>query len=266
MSVVTANLYNELCGILLASTLFGIFTVQSMLYYQRFPRDPPNSRWLNDLDPTSKQPWYRSYYVTHAPVVGFAVHLFFLSRYWSVSRNAPVTMLLGALALSTFGSALYVVFRSYQLSSAIAVFQEELSASKLWLSFSAATDVTLAAALAVEMRRQHTGTDSVLNRLAIYGIATGGVTATVVVVELFMTLVAHRYEGFTLIVSPLGSLYITTFLAGLHTRWTLRTFIQPGSIELSTNVPRTFGAPPQNMAVTTTSVILWSDVHILSHH
>ncbi|KAF8306814.1 hypothetical protein DL93DRAFT_2088418 [Clavulina sp. PMI_390] len=75
--------------------------------------------------------------------------------------------------------------------------------AKFLVCFQAAADVMLAAASTVEMRRQHTGyssTDSMLNRLAVYGVATGGVTATVVMAELFMTFVAHHYEGFTLIV------------------------------------------------------------------
>ncbi|KAF8306813.1 hypothetical protein DL93DRAFT_164168 [Clavulina sp. PMI_390] len=264
--------YSQLIGIILGSFLFGIITVQTMLYYHRFPRDSWGTRWvvgwlwlmqafesgvssyaIYQILITSQinfellviQPWYRSYFATHTTVTGFTVQSFFLWRYWSVSRNRPVTILLGLLVLNTLGFAIYISVRSFQFpDSGLATLEGELWASKFWLSFSAATDVVLAAALVIEMRRQHTGysrTDSLLNRLAIYGVGTGGVTATAVIADLFTSVVARHYEGFALIGLPLGGLYIATFLANLHTRSALRTIVDSQSLELSTTTPRTFG-------------------------
>ncbi|KAF8306815.1 hypothetical protein DL93DRAFT_2232437 [Clavulina sp. PMI_390] len=306
----TTTLYSQLFGILIGSILLGIITVQAMLYYQKFPRDPRSTRWVvgllwfmqafeigvssrgvyeinitgqKNLKVLAVQPWYRSYFATHTTVAGFIVQLFFLSRYWSVSRNVHVTISLSLLVATTLGEIVFhcysalatltkntqagflrhavSVIRSYQFPhSPSATLAGELVASKFWLCFSATADLMLAAALAIEMRRHHTGysrTDSTLNRLAIYGVATGAVTATAVFAEIFMTLVAHHYEGFVLIGFPLGGLYITTFLANLHTRSALRTIIGSESYELSATAPRTFGPPRNtNTNVTVTSVIV----------
>ncbi|KAF8306816.1 hypothetical protein DL93DRAFT_2101496 [Clavulina sp. PMI_390] len=240
---ITTTLYSQLFGIIVGSILFGIITVQAMLYAERFPRDPWHIQWVVWLL------WYcyiqfisryRSYFATHTSIAGFIVQLFFLSRYWFEYAG---------------------LFNPSVRTISLATLEGELLASKLWFCFSAVTDVMLAAALAIEMRRQHTGysrTDSMLNRLALYGIATGGVTAAAVVAAVFMTLVAHHYEGFDLIGFPLGGLYITTFLANLHTRSALRTIIHSESLELSATAPHTFGTPrPTNTGVLVASIVIF---------
>ncbi|KAF8308671.1 hypothetical protein DL93DRAFT_2170906 [Clavulina sp. PMI_390] len=270
------------------SSLWGIITVQVMMYYQKFPRDPRATRWVvgllwfmqafdigissrgvyeiliqgqNDLEVLAILPWYRSYFAAHTTIAGFIVQFFFLWRYWSVSKNLYITTSLSLLVATTLAFAIFSAVRSSQFPhSALATLAGSMFASKLWLCFSATTDLMLAAALAIEMRRHHTGysrTDSTLNRLAIYGVATGGVTATAVFAEIFMTLVANHYEGFVLIGIPLGGLYITTFLANLHTRSALRNIISPESYQLSATAPRTFGANrTTHTNVTVTSVVV----------
>ncbi|KAF8306810.1 hypothetical protein DL93DRAFT_163791 [Clavulina sp. PMI_390] len=293
VATIAPTLYSQLFGIFIGSILLGIITVQAMLYYQKFPRDPRSTRWVvgllwfmqafeigissrgtyevlitsqKDFNKIAIQPWYRSYFATHTTVSGFTVQMFFLWRYWSVSRNLPVTLLLSVLVAFTLAFALYIVVRSYQFpQSTLFTLEAELWPSKLWLSFSAAADAMLALALVVEMRKQHTGysrTDSMLNRLAIYGIATGGVTATAVIAELFMSLVAHHEEGLLLMGLPLGGVYIATFLANLHTRSALRTIMNPESIELTSAPPRTYGGHlPPTTSVTVTSVVVFQRDH-----
>ncbi|KAF8309520.1 hypothetical protein DL93DRAFT_1760412 [Clavulina sp. PMI_390] len=86
-------------------------------------------------------------------------------------------------------------------------------------------DIILAVALAIEMRNR-TGyskkTDSVLNRVAVYGVATGAVTATLVSVQLLLYVAWNLYEDLIFFGMPYGGVYIATFLANLHTRSSLK--------------------------------------------
>ncbi|KAF8310768.1 hypothetical protein DL93DRAFT_2169489 [Clavulina sp. PMI_390] len=287
------TLYSHLFGILASSVLFGIITVQTFRYYNKFPRDMLSTRFvvgllwfmqaleigiashgIYDVLITSQtnievlviEPWYRSYFGTHTTVSAVIVQLFFLWRYWSVSRNLPITILLTLLVAFTLGFAIFLVVRSYQFSdSALTTLEAEVWASTLWLSFSAVADAMLAIALAVEMRKQPERepsnllrTDSLLNQLALYGVATGAVTASAVIAELFLCSVVHIYEGLILIGLPLGSLYIATFLANLHTRSYLRATGGLESLELTSTA-----ITPQRLQQTTDIIV--SSIMVLKH-
>ncbi|KAF8318118.1 hypothetical protein DL93DRAFT_2153865 [Clavulina sp. PMI_390] len=163
--------------------------------------------------------------------------------------TGPVLLMTCALGLG-----LDITIRSYMtLESSFQTLYAVDEVLKVWLSFASATDILIAASLAFEMRKRHTGlskTDTVLNRIALYGAATGAVTATVVTTQLLLFTVGGMFEPIIffgmyieivskwLNVYPLGGIYITTFLANLHTRSSLRVLAsQPqGAIELS-NMP-----------------------------
>ncbi|KAF8319300.1 hypothetical protein DL93DRAFT_2225243 [Clavulina sp. PMI_390] len=262
---VPLTLASVLFGIWAAALLFGIITVQTYFYYKRFMRDPWYTRWLvgvlwilqgievgissrasygnlvvlpqDGFIALLKEPWYRSYCGTHGVVVAFAVQSFFLLRYWSVSRNLFVTIPLSLSVLLDFAFGVYCVWRSYRTpQSSIAALESQGWAFTVWLALAAASDVILAISLAFEMRKRRTGhhrTDSVLNRLALYGVATGAITATVVIILLFLFVVADRVEIFLLFVIPLGAVYIVTLLSNLHLRISLRTALEaPSNVEL----------------------------------
>ncbi|KAF8316108.1 hypothetical protein DL93DRAFT_2166337 [Clavulina sp. PMI_390] len=257
-----------------SSFLFGVITVQTHLYYQKFPRDPIHSRLLVGLlwsiqgaevgilsyalyetfgSPAGAlqllvQPWYLSYYGTHGVMVACMVQSFFVSRYWigNASSIYPRTRII----------SLDVTVESYlspQSSfNTLAAIDKVLTA---WLTLTTFTDITVAATLAFEMRKRRTGffkTDSMLNRVAIYGVATGAVTATIVTIQLLLYTVADMLEPILFFGMPLGGIYIATFLANLHTRSSLRGMgSDAGAIELSpvsATLPRT--------DVTVTSVVL----------
>ncbi|KAF8316107.1 hypothetical protein DL93DRAFT_2227022 [Clavulina sp. PMI_390] len=202
-----------------SSFLFGVISVQTHLYYQKFPKDPPYAQLLVGLLWVMQgvevgissyavyrtfasaggalqllvQPWYLSYYGTHGVLVAGFVQSFFALRYW----------------------------------------------------------------IAFEMQKRRTGfirTDSVLNHIALYGVATGAVTATVVTIQLLLFTAANMLEPILFFGMPLGGIYIATFLANLHTRSSLRTIASQsdtGVMELSdmsTSLPIT-DVPPTSVVL-----------------
>ncbi|KAF8318119.1 hypothetical protein DL93DRAFT_2076086 [Clavulina sp. PMI_390] len=136
------------------------------------------------------QPWEHSYYGTHGVLAAVMVQAFFISRYWSISRNTAITALLVVIMLAALGLGLYIAIRSLMFpQSSFLTLYAVYEVLKVWLPFAALTDITIAVALAFEMRKRRTGffkTDSVLTRLALYGAATGAVTAIVVTIQLLL--------------------------------------------------------------------------------
>ncbi|KAF8321583.1 hypothetical protein DL93DRAFT_2072324 [Clavulina sp. PMI_390] len=103
------------------------------------------------------------------------------------------------------------------------------------MTITALTDVLLASVLAFEMRKRRTGhsrTNSILNRLILYVVATGAISASLVIVMLFLFTIANIIESVLLFALPLGAIYITTLLANLHLRSSLRTALEvPSKLE-----------------------------------
>ncbi|KAF8309519.1 hypothetical protein DL93DRAFT_2230900 [Clavulina sp. PMI_390] len=252
---VTRILASYLFGLWSSAFLLGVITVQTYRYYQKFYNDPRPVRWLvamlwmmqclelgissrgvyrslvphgiSGLFALLEQPWYQSYFGTHGVLVAMMVQTFFLTRFWTISRNLPVTISLVVLVTAALGLGLYIMVRSYMFpNSALETLNAESTAAVIaWLSFAAGADIILAVALALELRNLHTGyskTDSVLNRVAVYGVATGAVTATLVSIQLLMYAVWNLFEDLIFFGLPLGGVYIATFLANLHTRSSLQ--------------------------------------------
>ncbi|KAF8309516.1 hypothetical protein DL93DRAFT_2085632 [Clavulina sp. PMI_390] len=172
------------------------------------------------------QPWYQSYFGTHGVLVAIMVQVFFLTRYWSFSHNIPVTVGVVLLVTAALGLGLYIVIRSYTSpESSIQTLNAESNAVTAWLTFAATADIVLAISLALDIRKRRTGyykTDSVLKRVALYGAATGAVTATLVTIQLLIFTAGHMFEDIVFFGLPLGGVYIATFLANLHTRSSLQ--------------------------------------------
>ncbi|KAF8309521.1 hypothetical protein DL93DRAFT_2085642 [Clavulina sp. PMI_390] len=167
------------------------------------------------------------------------VQAFFVSRYWTVSRNIITTIVLVALVTTALALGLYVTTKAYGNEGSFQILQSINSELIAWLTFAASTDVLIAATLAFEMRKRRTGifkTDSVLTHVGVYGVATGAVTAAAVTAQLLLFTIWNIFEAIVFFGLSLGGLYIATFLANLHTRSSLRTLAsQPQSnfIELS---------------------------------
>ncbi|KAF8318117.1 hypothetical protein DL93DRAFT_2225869 [Clavulina sp. PMI_390] len=177
-------LASYLFGLWSSTFLFGVITVQTFLYYKKYPKDTFYSRGLVGLlwmmqgaeaGITSYgvyttlmsnagllqlliQPWHLSYYGTHGVLVAVMVQAFFISRYWSVSRNIFITILLTALATCALGLGFYVTIVSYlSPQSSFQTLAAVHGVLTAWLSFAAFVDIMIAAALAFEMKKRRTG-------------------------------------------------------------------------------------------------------------
>ncbi|KAF8319299.1 hypothetical protein DL93DRAFT_2164517 [Clavulina sp. PMI_390] len=144
-----------------------------------------------------------------------------------ILQSLPQSARYSSFVVLDFGFGLYTVVRSYLTpESSTATVQAQGWDMGVWLAMAAAADILLAMSLAFEMRKRRTGhfkTDSVLNRLALYGVATGAVTAILVIILLFLFVVADIVEILLLFALPLGGVYIVTLLSNLHLRSSLRS-------------------------------------------
>ncbi|KAF8308743.1 hypothetical protein DL93DRAFT_2170860 [Clavulina sp. PMI_390] len=180
-------LASYLFGLLGSACLFGVITIQTYIYYQKFPNDSRYVRclvalfWImegvdlgistrgayRELVPNGvagllallEQPWYMSYFGTHDVVIAFMVQTFFVTRFWTVSRNLPATISFILLVTAGLGLGLYITIRSYMFpDSATATLNAASTSVQIaWMSFNASADIILAVALAIELRSRQTG-------------------------------------------------------------------------------------------------------------
>ncbi|KAF8312177.1 uncharacterized protein EI90DRAFT_729332 [Cantharellus anzutake] len=209
------NLYGgRLAGGIVNAILGGVITVQGSLYYHRYPTDPLHVK----------------------VVVGF---LWLAQMFYVVVSTCSFYHFLikdfGVIFLGTECSAIvqfFFVFRLHLLSTSI--WLPILIAGMTIVQFTFGLYVFIKATISqnVEvipvcyfLRQNRTGihlTDSVIRKLSIYALNTGAFTSILAIIGLLAFVFYGLHFATLLSTVPLGGAYITTLLANLHARSSLR--------------------------------------------
>ncbi|KAF8309638.1 hypothetical protein DL93DRAFT_2170208 [Clavulina sp. PMI_390] len=255
------NIGGSLIGNVLASALFGVITIQTRLYFARFPAD---LLWIKtmvaffwvaqfvDVALTSRGVYWRAiqeyngqlsqipqstWNVDHwgidVPVAAVFVQTFFLYRLWTLSRQRLYSLVVSGLIIANAILGLYSASYVYVSNGTRAVPYKMLVE---YASISVGIDVALTFGVTLALRKHCTGfhqTDRILNWIIFYGVATGALTSCFAMVMLLCTVTGHR-KVLSVTMVPYGGVYITSALAHLHSRSALRTQLA-GELRLTTN-------------------------------
>ncbi|KAF7297502.1 hypothetical protein MIND_00984000 [Mycena indigotica] len=175
---------------------------------------------VGDMEYLSRQNWTFPFIVFTTGVVAALVQCFLVVRYMRFSRNVLFSLFLFlviGLALSASFVAGVIVGR-YPLYTDRGRLQ---TPAMLWIISQAVTDILIALALVLEFRKARSNfrnTQSVLNRLAVHTIQTGGATATVATAALVAYLVNKQSNVPLGIAYSMGRVYVLTMLSNLNSR------------------------------------------------
>ncbi|KAJ7930996.1 hypothetical protein B0H13DRAFT_2651679 [Mycena leptocephala] len=175
-------------------------------------------------------------YIFATGIVAALVQIFLAGRYWLLTKNKFITLILFFFIAVAAGGA-------FACGATIAIFSEYTNRSKAlipattWLIAEAVTDISIASALLWELRKVKSSfkeTRSLRNRLVTQTIQTGATGATLALVILVVFLVNNESNGELLgfvlsipgshipvptgIAYCLGRVYCLTMLANLNAR------------------------------------------------
>jgi len=239
--------------------LFGIFVLQTYLYYRWYPNDhiglkllvaglfvleladtavSTHAVWYFTItgwgDPSFlfASPWSFCAAVILTGLIAAVAQFFFARRLWILSHSilimiVVITLALAQLACSIVGSA-QVLSTKIQNSSKLSTFD----AFSIWLACSAACDIAIAAGMVYFLSRNNQATiratEYLITRLTNFAIRTGTFTAVCAVLSLAFFLSLKTTDLNDVPFLMLGKLYSNTVLANLNARAAL----QAGSNDL----------------------------------
>ncbi|KAF8310586.1 hypothetical protein DL93DRAFT_2230211 [Clavulina sp. PMI_390] len=253
-------------GNTLTSILFGAITLQTRLYFTRFPSDSRILKfmvaflWLAQLlemmisshklygqtthshqassatSPPRSPTWEKDYWYTHTILSSFIVQSFFAYRLWSLSRYRIYIGMIVALIVVNFAVALSDNLDDYLGRPPEAA--HDLDKVIIITTCSAVIDLAVAFGVVLILRKQRTGfvqTDRIVNWIILYGVASGVLTSIFALVILVLNLVGEANKAIGVAMS-FGAVYIASALAHLHSRAGLRLELS-GECRLPTRGP-----------------------------
>ncbi|KAJ6531462.1 hypothetical protein DFH09DRAFT_1183070 [Mycena vulgaris] len=165
---------------------------------------------LRDPGYLADQHWPIPLSLLTTAVTAVLVQSFLVVRYWGLTRNIFVTLLIFFLSIVAFGGAFASGREKVKIPGMI------------WLVTEAVVDLSIAAALLWELRKVRPALAdkrSVLDRLVALTIRTGTATATLAVATVIAYLVKEESTISTGIAFTLGRVYVLSMLANLNIRW-----------------------------------------------
>jgi len=251
MAAIDADFGAILIGLVVGSILFGVSTLQTHLYYQKFPND---SFWIkrlvlliwfvdamhvvlcthtiyhylvsnfNNPPALSTTIWSLALQTDCNGLVGMLVELFFARRVYKLSGNVILTMIICILSLIHFSLGVYFTAMSMILQD-FSSFPSLTWVTCFGLGSAAVADLLIAGSMVFFLKRARTGiprTDSIITTLIVYAINTGlatSIVAVICVICFALMPVNFVWLSFFWI---LGKLYANSLLANLNAREALR--------------------------------------------
>ncbi|KAJ6589699.1 hypothetical protein B0H19DRAFT_1227073 [Mycena capillaripes] len=247
-----------LIGSWLASFLAGLVFSQAYRYFAMYPKDPisrkaivvcsmlfcgaaliadyanvylPTVTFWGNTERVQKQYWPVPMYVTMNTCVGVIVNSFLVHRFYTLSKNIVICMVLSAFVIVSFAGSIFVAI-SIQIFSEFSA-RDKVKISVLVWSISTAlagkssaflpnfSNISIAAALIWKLRTLKTGfkgTQSLINRLVIQTIQTGSTTSVVSIVTLVSYIIKNDSNVPEASCYLIGPLYLLTLFYNLNIR------------------------------------------------
>ncbi|KAM6499544.1 hypothetical protein JOM56_005052 [Amanita muscaria] len=255
MSIINNTYGALLLGSLVATFLSGMNTLQSVLYFRLFPKDPNLIKvsvvavWCLDIAHTVLiwvAAW--SYFIVNighlqkideiipelipgatvvTAVVTLIVHLFYLHRIFTLShRNYWICVPILLLALGHVGGAMATT-GEWARSKRFSVFEQSDTrwVLSLALVFGAATDLSVMVAMFVLLktsRVESISLNNVIDKLILYTLEIGSVAAATAVASMIAWFVSPHTLIFGAIYLCIEKVYAISFMGLLNARWHLR--------------------------------------------
>jgi len=234
-----------------ASILFGLTTLQTHFYFQRFPNDTLWMKyfvatiWMFDAlhiilcthtmyyylisnfgnGPALKtEVWSLALQTDCNGIIGMAVELFFARRVFKLSRNYAITGVITVFALIHFSLGIYFTVQAFMLQE-FTKFGALTWVTCVGLGSAAAADLVIAISLVYSLQSARTGiarTDNIISTLIVYAINTGAVTSIVATICVFCFAFMPTNFIWLSFFWILGKLYANSLLANLNGREALR--------------------------------------------
>ncbi|KAJ7088536.1 hypothetical protein C8R43DRAFT_1050693 [Mycena crocata] len=236
-----------LVGTWLASLLYGIAVSQAVQYFKAFPNDSlarkglvyaslffclvalvgdyadvylPTVTFWGNFEAIQTQYWPSPLYVTANSFVGTIVNSFLIFRFYSLSKNLWMTLILGLLTLLALAGALLVaimltIFSHYSERS------RGTTPTLIWIIASAAADVSIATALIWKLQGMKTTfkeTNTMIHRIMLRAIQSGATTSVATLLIIITYLRKNDSNLPTLFCFLLGPLYVLTLLYNFNLR------------------------------------------------
>ncbi|KAJ7826982.1 hypothetical protein B0H14DRAFT_3144733 [Mycena olivaceomarginata] len=236
-----------LIGSWLASILAGLVLNQAYRYFAMYPKDPisrkaivvcsmlfcgaaliadyanvylPTVTFWGNTERVQKQYWPVPMYVTMNTCVGVIVNSFLIHRFYTLSKNIVICMVLSAFVILGFAGSIFVAVTIQMFSAFSARDKAEISAL-IWLISTAMADISIASALIWKLRTLKIGfkgTQSLVNRLIIQTVQTGSTTSVVSIVTLVSYIIKNDSNVPTACCYLIGPLYLLTLFYNLNLR------------------------------------------------
>ncbi|KAF9479835.1 hypothetical protein BDN70DRAFT_932265 [Pholiota conissans] len=246
-----------LIGVLFATFLQGLLTIQAWNYYEKFPNDPLKHKilvltvWI--LDTAHLVVVCQSVYhylvtdwgfepalnvatwelVIHIFLIGlscFLCQLFFLHRIWIFSRkNYFVVGLVMVLCLATLALSIHLPIHVMLSHIPISEFPSDKPEILALFLVGAGSDFLIAGLLCFYLRLNKPGFQpmrSVLGRVLQYAVATGLVTSALRIGAVIALLAAPTKLYYIAMHLSLGRLYTNALLATLNARAKMREVLK----------------------------------------
>ncbi|KAJ6461791.1 hypothetical protein C8R45DRAFT_1027958 [Mycena sanguinolenta] len=243
---------NIVLGALLVGTwansiLYTVEVTQAVYYYRHFKNDDWKLKLLlssvitidsvsmianyasvylytithwGDLAYLQNQYWFDPLYVFSTGVVAALAQSFLAARYWLLTKNKFITLILFCFIIVAAGGA-------FASGATLAIYPKYTERGKVtipattWLIAEAVTDISVASALLWQFRKAKSSfkeTRSLLNRLVARTIRTGSAGATFALAVLIAFLANKESNVPTGIAYVIGRIYCITMLANLNSR------------------------------------------------
>lgn len=238
-------------GILVATALEGVLTLQCYIYYSNFKEDRAFLKGLvgvvwfldtlhlaivaamqyayvitnfDDFTFLAAATWQFDVSVILTSTVAFLIQSYFMWRTWVLTKNYPLALTIFILALLSLGFGIACGAETFILKDfkRFVVFSWGVST---WLGASAACDLVVAGSLCWTLWHSKTGfkpTDTLLDRLIVWTLNTGMLTSVVAVIDLICFATMNNLVHFAFNVT-LAKLYANMFVATLNQRLRARS-------------------------------------------
>ncbi|KAJ6551846.1 hypothetical protein B0H19DRAFT_1159168 [Mycena capillaripes] len=233
----------SLIGTWVASLLLGLSFTQAFHYFSTFPNDgwtrkglvistllftlvalagtysdvylPLVTFWGNPEAFTTKT-WSVQVYTIFNALVAAIVNSYLISRFYTLSKNIVVTIVL----LGTVLLALVTAILSVLLFPGIQNFKKAEKLALIWAIASAVSDVLIASALVWTLagKKSFKDTRRLMHRVMSSAIQNGGATSLVAIAGMIATIVKNDSNIPATFFFLLGPLYVLTLLSNFNLR------------------------------------------------
>ncbi|KAK0217165.1 hypothetical protein IW262DRAFT_174930 [Armillaria fumosa] len=270
-----------LIGVIVSSCLFGVTCTQTWYYYTRYSdsivlKALVGAIWILEVlhvafgshaiyyyvilhvgDPAALAiaTWTVSLNIGITGLIACLVYLFYARRiYYSSNHNRPLVAVVVVPSICRLGTSMSVTIYSLHLKSFV-LFEISSMANLIRASLTlyVVTDLLVAVLLCYFLHSNRTGikrTNTMINRLIIYAIHNGLITAVADVFVIAFNIAYPNNLVYLSVYQIVANLYSNTFLATLNSRRPTKPINDDFSTNVNTLSLFTFGVPSQYSADT----------------